>query len=208
MAIGKKSSKGEFLPPLKYNAVSGALSIVNRVQTITGEWEGVSTQIAPAEFRAIPALDILEVGWQAWINGKPDMAMVGAGDDAPTRWGDPPSDTHKLGIRLIWKMSPNLGGDVREMIGTSIGLWNGIDRLHDAYIEQADDHPGQLPIVGLTEVIEQRTRNGSFYEPVFQIVGWKDRPTDLPKTKPALSRASKPAVKKPHADFDDQIPFK
>ena len=43
--------------------------------------------------------------------------MVAAGPDAAARWGDPPSDNHKLGIRMLLKMPENLGGGVREAHG-------------------------------------------------------------------------------------------
>jgi hypothetical protein len=189
MALGKRSSK-EFLPVMKFDARNGTFSLIERVQAVGGEWQSVASKIEPEDFRAIPALDDLEVGWLGFTTGKPDVVMVAAGSDVPARWGDPPSDHHKLGIRLLWKMASDLGGGIREMMGTSIGLWNGVDRLHDDYMAAAPDHPGQLPIVGVTEVVEKKTPNGSSFEPCFVIIGWKDRPTDLPNTPPTFSRVS------------------
>src|SRR5262249_25112743 len=117
MAIGKKSTKGEFLPVMKFDARNGTFSLIERVQAVGGEWESVASKIEPEDFRAIPALDVLEVGWIAFTAGKPDAVMVVAGPDAPARWGDPPGDNHKLGIRLVWKMASNLNGGIREMMG-------------------------------------------------------------------------------------------
>jgi hypothetical protein len=215
MALGKKQSK-DFIPFMKFDARDVSLSLITRVQDIAGEWETVVNKIAPEQFRAVAALDVLEVGWIAFATGvKPDTAMVAAGPDAAARWGDPPSDRHQLGIRLLWKMSPDLGGGIRELMGTSIGLWNGVDKLHDDYLSGAAGHPGELPIVGVAEIKEIKTRNGSTFEPIFKIVGWKERPNDLPNTSPTFSRVSKDtalakpsaSAKSPRADFDDQIPF-
>src|SRR5262249_36332406 len=59
----------------------------------------------------------------------PEMKMVHAGEDP----GDPPSDKHKEGVRLIVKMDESLGGEVRELLSTSWAMWTAIDALHDDY---------------------------------------------------------------------------
>jgi hypothetical protein len=183
MALGNRGSNKTFLPVLKYDARSGEFALIDRVQS-GGGWDAVSTPIKLKDFRGIPALDVLEVGWIDFPTGKPpDAVMVAAGNDAASRWGDPPADGYKLGIRLIWKMPEILGGGIRELLGTSIGLWHGVDQLHDDYMLEAKQHPGELPIATITSVQESGGRNVS-YTPVFKIIGWKSRPPELPDTPP------------------------
>jgi hypothetical protein len=212
MALGKRSSK-DFLPILKYDARSGDFSRSDRVQDDDGEWSTASTPIPRKDFRGVPALDVLEVGWISFPHGSPpDAVMVAAGKDATARWGGPPGDNYKLGIRLIWKMPSNLGGGIRELLGTSAGLWHGIDQLHDDYLVEADKHPDELPVVVIESVQEGGGRNAS-YTPVFKIDRWTPRPADLPGIPPPLMRMDvvvpmKPtASSKPPIDVNDEIPF-
>jgi hypothetical protein len=210
MALGKRSSK-DFLPILKYDARSGQFSLSDRVQDGDGEWETVATPIPTKDFRAVPALDTLGTGWISFPRGSPpDAVMVAAGKDANTRWGDPPGDGYKLGIRLIWKMPGNLGGGIRELLGTSVGLWHGIDQLHDDYLIEASKHPGELPIVVIDSVQEGSGRNAS-YTPVFKIAGWAPRPSDLPNIPPPQMRTETMVPIKPTASakhpMNDGIPF-
>jgi hypothetical protein len=215
MGIGKRSNK-DFLPVMKYDGRTGEFSLINRVQNDDDEWESVASVIAPKDFRAVPALDVAEVGWVAFPSGQaPDTALVAAGDDAAARWGEPPTENHKLGVRLIWKMPGNLGGGIRELLGTSIGLWNGIDALMDAYAADADKQPGKLPVVTLAKVQEHKSRNGTTYTPVFKIATWAPRPTELPNIPPLATRTesipqatAKPSASaKPPAEYEDEIPF-
>ena len=62
MSIGKRGNK-DFLPILKFDARSGEFSCIERVQRVGGEWETVASKIEQEDFHAIPALDVLEVGW-------------------------------------------------------------------------------------------------------------------------------------------------
>jgi hypothetical protein len=111
-------------------------------------------------------------------------------------------------------MSDELGGDVRECISLATGFWYAVDALHDRYLSELPQHPGQLPIVSIAEMIETKTRQGSNYAPKFEIDGWIGRPGDLPSTPPPPPVAKKkPAAQisapkpKPAAGLDDEIPF-
>ena len=171
-----------------------------------------SGNIEKDDFRAIFDLDNAQVGWIYFPKGSaPDTALVPAGHDP----GDAPSDKHKEGVRVIVKMADTLGGDVRELMSTAIGLWNGIDALHDAYLAGVKDNPGHLPVVTLSEIYETKTAAGTSCVPVFAIADWVPRPPDLPLTGMPMAAKSKPAMKPATretrssrlAELDDELPF-
>lgn len=184
------------------------------------------------EFQAVFDLENLQRGWIRFPKGAaPDVTLVPAGEDP----GDPPSDDHKEGVRVILKMADSLGGDVRELMSTARGLWNAVDTLHDRYLAAVASHPGELPVVTLGNVREVKTGAGTTFVPVFNIVDWVPRAPELtgdPLAKnkaqgelPLAARAAPVAPSKPTAgtvrrarpapaprpsvadDMDDSIPF-
>jgi len=119
-------------------------------------------------------------------------------------------ETHEL---LLFA-SQNNGG--RDAIG------NLIDAMFDTY----DAHPadvGKLPICELASDSYTNTHGKRIYFPIFEIVGWTERPAEVQRIKPppidmlAIENKSKPAgsippIKptasaKPAHDMDDEIPF-
>jgi hypothetical protein len=133
----------------------------------------------------------LEVVWAYFpLGAAPDIIGVPAGQDP----GDQPSEKHKMGVRLRVKMSDVLGGGVRECISLASGFWNAVDALHNAYLAELPQHPGQLPVVAISEMIETKTRQGSTFAPRFVIEGWIARPGDLPVTAPRSAAPKKPAA--------------
>jgi hypothetical protein len=206
MGLGKRKGQ-EFLPRLKYDARSGALYLEDRVNN-RGTWESQQRDVTK-DFRAIFDLETVEAGWMHFPKGAaPDLVLVPAGQD----WGDAPTPDHKQGFRLLAKMPPELGGGVREFISTALATWNAIDALHTAYANQADKHPGQLPIVKLTEVVETRSANGASFTPIFEITDWAPRPVDMPTGQGATTNGGaerKPAkpAQRGRDDFDTSIPF-
>jgi hypothetical protein len=206
MGLGKRKGQ-EFLPRLKYDARSGAIYLEDRVNH-KGTWENQQRNVTEG-FRGIFDLETVEVGWMHFPKGAaPNLVLVPIGQD----WGDAPTPDHKQGFRLLVKMPPELGGDVREFISTALATWNAIDALHTAYAKQADKHPDQLPMVKLTEVIETRSANGASFTPVFEIDGWVARPVDLPTGQGAATNGGterKPAkpARRGRDDFDQDIPF-
>jgi len=197
MAIGKRKSGGDFLPILKFNAKEGELRLVNRIFE-GGEWSTRETDVTQS-FKAIADMEGLMVGWIKFpANSAPQTQLVPAGED----YGEAPTKDYREGVRLIFKMSREIDGSTREFMSTAIGVWAAIDELHDAYEEAAPDHPGKLPIVRLAKVVEQSTKQGTVYAPQFEIVGWADRPADMPVMK---VRPVKP--KTLSEELNDDVPF-
>lgn len=206
MSLGKRKSGGDFLPVLKYDGRIGQFYLSDRAFS-NGEWETVQTNIEKDDFCAIFDLKNAQTGWIHFPKGSaPETTLVPAGQDP----GEAPSDRHKEGLRVVVKMDDALGGDVRELMSTAFGLWTAIDELHNKYLADAEDHPGQLPIVIITDVRETKTKAGASCIPTFEIADWVARPPELPETgtasPPAVAK-KKPASKPARNDMDDEIPF-
>jgi hypothetical protein len=197
MALGKRKDSNNFLPLCKYDARTGTFYLQNRAQ-VDGTWQTTQRDITD-EFRAAFDLEHLRVGWIRFPKGAaPECRLVPVGEDQ----GDAPSPDHKEGLRVLLKMSPALGGDIRELMSTSHALWNSIDTLHDEYLANAADHAGELPVVVLSEVRQTKSGSGTNYTPVFEIADWIQRPADL---SGPMSRSA-PVGRQGELELD-QIPF-
>lgn len=192
MALGLSvgSGGGNFLPIVKYDARAGRMFRVDRE-------DGVSTPVdITRNFKAVFDFEALEVGYINFDTGSaPDFVMVPHGGAMPER----PSDKHRQGLRLTLKLSSELGGDVREIAGTSAALIKGVDALHDDYLAGVGANAGKLPVVALADTVAVESGSGAKkstnYQPVFEIVGWVKRPSGLE----AKEQAAAPARSAPPA---------
>jgi hypothetical protein len=210
MSLGLRRSVGNILPRLKYDARIGVFYTEDRVRDTDDVWRTEQANIDRADFRAIFDMKNVEVGWIDFPKGAPpDAKLVSGGDGAAERWGDPPSKNHKLGVRVIVKLDDTIdgAGSVRELMSTSVGLWSGLDALHDDYVAGLKEHPDMVPVVGMTNAIKTETSSGSSFEPVFHIEEFVPRPLDLPLNGIPLSAADKKKPTKTMAGMDDEIPF-
>lgn len=185
------SGNGNFLSIVKYDARAGRMSRIDREQGADG-WTSTPTDIT-TQFSCVMDLENLEVGWMYFSPGTPpDYQIVQNGENP----GPAPSDGHKLGVRVLLKLSKDVGGDVRELTSTARVAVSAISRLHDAYLQGAADNPGKLPIVKLVGAKPvpsgQGVKKSTNYAPEFEITGWVDRPADLVPT-PRVARAAAPA---------------
>src|SRR5262249_5285632 len=201
-----KRKQTSILPRLRFNGCK--FSLINRIFE-NGEWFNDQIDIAPGDFRCVLDFDNLELGYIHYPEGGvPDVKLVKAGEDI----GDPPSAKHKEGLRVLALMDDTLSGDVRELMSTAGGLWNGLDTLHDLYLADRDKNPSKLPVVVLSGTIDAGTAQNPSHEPVFSISEWVPRPSELPLEGIPVSQPTKKQVKatasKPaKREMDDQIPF-
>jgi hypothetical protein len=218
MGIGKRktANSGERPPKLVWDCKACQLYTEVRVQDDNGNWHSEQTQIALSDFRGIPDLSTLEIGWIAYLKGvglDAELVRVRSGKDH----GDAPSADHREGLRLIWSVA----GIVYEMISTAGPVWNAVDTLDNEFLAGVAERPGRLPIVGITDTTKiTLSNNVDVFAPVFGIIGWQKRPPELPvegiplvkrqKRKDngaAASASPAPYVRPKPKDMDDEIPF-
>ena len=94
-----------------------------------------------------------------------------------------PGDGSKRGFVLRVFSQKFLGG-AAEFSGNSIHLSNAFKDVYAEWEAQRGNHPGQLPVVQCTGVEPSKDKHGTNYRPVLSIVGWTDRPEDLPDARP------------------------
>ena len=196
------AASGEFVPILAYNAVSGRLSLRDRVQNVSGDWEAKETDVTMAQPAFAVDFGRLEVGWCHFVRGMaPLWAMVPYGAPMPDRPASPGQDVsgktlnYRNGFRVA--VAGNAIGGVRELAGNSAALINGMNALHTAYEGAAEAAMGQIPVVKMTRANPVKAGQATNYEPVFEIVAWVERPDVLgPRTVPApkATLTARPAV--------------
>lgn len=202
--LGQRRSVGEIMARAKWDARIGQVYLNDRVKDTDDVWRTEQTNVEREDFRAVFDMKNLLVGWMDFPTGSPpDLKLVAPGES----WGDAPSKKHKLGVRLVLKMDETIDNSVRELMSTSIGLWAGLDKLHDDYLAELKDHQGELPSVVITGVVKTETPNGTSFEPTFAIEEWVPRPPELPVGGIAPATADKKKAAKQPADMDDAIPF-
>ena len=192
-------ASGGFIPPIKYNAISGRLTLEDREQAISGEWEKKITDITMAQPTFAVDFGNLNVGWVLFIQGiAPQYALVPYGQPMPERPASPGNDVagkalnYRNGFRV--PVAGNAIGGVREMAGQSGALINGMNELHSAYEAAPEAAMGKIPVVKMIRTDAINSGKSTNYQPVFQIVAWADRPDVLgPRTVPA-PRAQAPVA--------------
>jgi hypothetical protein len=177
-----KDDAGHRLPIIKYDSRAGRLFRVDRSDA-SGSWESNPTEVTPV-FQAIFDLENIETGWLHFpTGGAPDIRTVKIGSALPDR----PTDKHRTGFRVLMLLGAQSGGDVREMAANAAVAIKGMDALHDAYMASPDMKLGLLPVVRLSGTIPVTTSgkaNGqpvssTNYQPVWEIVKWVPRPSQL-----------------------------
>jgi hypothetical protein len=218
MALGKRKDGGNFLPIIKYDARVGTFYLQDRVNS-GGAWQTEQRDVTE-NFQAAFDLENLQRGWIRCPKGAaPEVTLVPAGDDP----GEPPTDDHKEGVRVVLKLADHLGGDVRELMSTARGLWIALDTLHDRYLASAADHAGQVPVITLDDIREVKTAGGATFVPTFKIADWIPRPPELAgavQARPVEAQLAMPlsqprprreTVRRVPAaastDIEDEIPF-
>src|SRR5262245_58777601 len=207
MGFGKRKSGGSnILPLLKFDARNGSLHTETRVPAGFNGWEKVQTDVG-TRFRAVFDLANAQVGWIKFPRGgAPETVLVPVGQDA----GEAPDPDHHEGFRILVLMDASLGGGVHEFMSTSVSTWNGVSALHDAWLAGVGSHPGDLPLVGLSEIVKRAYANGTSFEPVFTIIGWAPRPEEFGPQQDTTPKQSppKPApTRRAMADIGDEILF-
>lgn len=198
--ISTDSSGGNFTPIVKINSKAGRVYRVDREQGADG-WVTSEVDIT-RDFQFVPDFDNAEVGWMKFVSGQaPDLRMVRLGEpmaDRPEGVDKDGKPAYRQGLRMVLKLGRACGGDLRELAATAKSIIGPIDRLHDEFIAGRKAHPGQLPIVRMTDTkkVDIKTPHGTNtnYEPVFEIVDWVDREKAFSAAEPTEEKAAPAAA--------------
>lgn len=195
---------GDIVPVLKFDARAGRFFRVDRV-------DGTNTPTdITRSLKMVADLENVECGWINFATGgAPDFVVAKIGTPMPAR----PSPDHKQGVRILLKLSKDCGGDIRELSTTAKSALRGLEEIHTAYQAARESQAGQLPVLALKDTIGITTGSGAqkstAYQPVFEIVGWSARPTDLvfkPKNGGASAAAgSTPSSSTPPSTGSKQV---
>jgi hypothetical protein len=182
---GVGTGGADFLPIVKFDSRSGRISRRDRNNGETTEVD------ITKNFKAIIDFPNVEVGFINFATGgAPDFRMVRLSDGVSI---DNPGDGYQRGVRFVVKLSKECGGDVREFASKAAAFLDGAKKLADAYNEGVKSNPDKLPVVVLKDVVAKTSgegaRKSTNYVPVWEIIGWVPRPSDL-TYKPRNSSAS------------------
>lgn len=193
------ASSEEFLPYLKYNAVSGQFTMVERTLGQNG-FENTPVDLDRNTIKFLADLENIETGWIDFSGAVPSMSLVRLADllAGKVAFPEKPSEAHKHGVRLMIKLAKTVATEkpIRELASTAKAFVGGAEDLYKLYTASRDANQGLLPAVMLDgNPILQKSGSGSrsstAYRPRFKIVGWAPR-GDLTYTprKPAAEPAS------------------
>lgn len=170
---------GEITPFVKYDARAGRLFRRDRSE-VNGAYVSNDVDVTSA-FKAVFDMENIEVGYSKFAAGVgPEHLLVKLGDPMPHK---PADSGFKQGVRIMMKLHASCGGDIREITGNSAAFLKGVDELHTAYEAGKAANPDKLPVVTLQSTMPITSGSGqkksTNYQPVFEIVAWAPRPTDL-----------------------------
>jgi hypothetical protein len=181
------SAGGEFTPIVKYDARSGRMFRIDRIQDANG-FDNDQVDIT-STFKACFDFENVETGWMLFSPGAPPSLRLTtlAALDAGGAYPEKPSPDHKNGVRFMLKLTKACGGDkpVREIAGQSKAFLSAIEELYAEYERQKAQYPGQLPVVELVRTVPVKSAQSTNYKPEFRISGWAQRPADLTPREPS-----------------------
>jgi len=168
------AGNSDFPPIIKYDARSGRITRMDRLQDESGNFYSEPVDIT-ATFKALADFENVETGWILFpTTGAPDFKLVPIGSLIPQQ----PTPDHKNGVRFMLKLSPACGGDkpIREIAGNSKAFLGGVEAVYTQYLREKDANPGKLPVITMEKSTPVKNAGGSTnYHPVFRISGWSER---------------------------------
>jgi hypothetical protein len=232
----------ERLPILKFDARAGRLFTIDRTQGPDGSWVSQQTDITMSQPPFCVDFGSLEVGWAHFApGGAPLWAVAYYGQPQQPRPASPGHDEQNKALQFkpafrVKVAGQGIGG-VREFGGNSAALINGMNDLHTRFEAAPEAGTGQIPVVRMSSTMAIKAGQSTNYMPVFEIIGWTERPKMLgermvpvpgrqvsapmptsvpappPAPRPAPVIAPTPAVAPPAAPqrapalVDDDLPF-
>lgn len=216
IAVTNAGNGDDFLPLLTYNAKAGRMKTTHRVE-VNGSWETQETDVTMTNPSFVFDMENVRVGWLLFRTGMPPVKAV-----VPLGAPLPPSPGGEYGVdQQGKKITPRQGFVLhvmgkdrvkREFSANAAAVVGAVDELHTAYLAAPESKVGKLPVVQFGGATEIKTKHGSNYAPMFQIIGWTARPAELGGTvgaaapQPATAPAPQPAATTA-AVLQDAVPF-
>ena len=206
MAFGFPSGGGNIIPRIKYDARSGRMFRVDRVKGASGDWESKDVDITGGAVFLVHR-GSLKKGWRNFKTF--DERAVPIADPLPDRPGGLDAEgkpEYRPIIKMLVKLGPNVGADVRELSISASTCFDSIEALvteWSAVKEHAtDDH---CPVVRLEGSQPLKLRNGTAYVPTWRMMGWRPMPSDLAEVADGQDKVDAMATMPPPPSngFDD-----
>jgi hypothetical protein len=219
MALGLSSgSSGDFKEYVKYDARAGRMFRPDR----DGAGNKTETDITMEKPKFIVDFGSIQTGWAKYVAGMgPEYIMSPLGSAFPAR----PSPDHKQAF-LVTLFAPKMLHGLREFSSSAGCVIEAMNELHSAFEAAAEAGQGKVPVVefsGSVPVVSKgKGQSSTNYKPVFNIIGWQDRPAELGERtvpapvkqirveQPAAAPVAAPVYTPPPKADDlggDQIPF-
>jgi len=184
---------GNFMSYVKYDSKAGRAFRADKKDGVTTHVDITNT------FKALFDFESVEIGYLRFpAAAAPETVLVPYGQQMPPR---PAGEKWKMGIRMHIKLSPTIGGDVRELSSNANAFLRGINIIHDEYLATVAANPGKLPVVVLESTVPITSGNGATkttnYSPVVKITGWAPRPAEMPLPSSFDGRVQQPGVQRP-----------
>lgn len=184
MTTPTSAGGGERLPILKFDARAGRLFIIDRIQAADGNWNSQPTDITMSQPPFCVDFGTLEVGWAHFAPGGVPLWTVDyygqpqkPRPDSPGKDDKNQAQQFKQAFRV--KVAGQGIGGVREFGGNSAALINGMNDLHTRFEAAPEAGTGQIPVVRMSSTMAVKAGQSTNYMPVFEIVGWTERPKML-----------------------------
>jgi hypothetical protein len=150
--------------------------------------------------------------WTGWGLLEKGLPPIWTWDEAIDKPAPQPGKGHRraFSIRVFF---PD-GRGLRELTSTNQGLFAALAKIYDDEFEYARERAmGLVPLVELTDLVSSESPYGTIVDPVFAIIGWHPRPSELaprgrpPAPAPANNKPTLPALAPVRDDLGDDIPF-
>ena len=179
MAFGFPTGGGNIVPRIKYDARSGRLFRVDRVKGADGNWASKDADITTGAAFLV-ARASLRKGWRNFKTF--DERLVPLSDPLPARPDGLDSEgkpEYRPVVKMLLKLAPQIGGDVRELSISAATARDSIETLVTAWSEGDHATDDECPVVRLEGTSPLKLRNGTAYVPSWKIAGWRPMPADL-----------------------------
>ena len=196
MPLNLEPRSGDFNPWLKFNGKAGRW--YNR--------DDGGEEVEVTDLLAIFDLATIKIGWIYFAEGEPPQTAWDTNGAVTPKPANMPKAKRGFSVNVF---APKLGG-LREFSSTSNGAIIAVRDLYNEQYENAPErHEGKVPVIKCEKVLPTKSKFGTNYEPVLQILKWVGRPPGLPQSSPEPEPKVEPAAPKGavSGDLDDDIPF-